>query len=140
MSDSYIVIWSGASRRYLSPSLQDSPAAVPDTFTPDPLPDLATWLRGDHLRAYDLPRLRLVSSLHAAPTAFTVHELAEAAKVSPTRSRSYLGEMVEAGQVRPAGTRPTGATRAQLFVWVRPEPAPLPPASGGPSGPAGGPV
>ena len=140
MSDSYILIWSGASRRYLSPSLQDSPAAVPDTFTPDPLPDLATWLRGDHLRPYDLPRLRLVSSLHAAPAAFTVHELAEAAKVSPTRSRSYLGEMVEAGQVRPAGTRPTGATRAQLFVWVRPEPAPLPPASSGPSGPAGGPV
>lgn len=140
MSDSYQVVWSGATRRYLSPSLQDSPAAVPDTYTPDPVPDLTTWLRGDHLRAYDLPRLRLVASLHAAPAAFTVHELAEAAKVSPTRARSYVGEMIEAGQVRPVGTRPAGTSRAGLFEWIRPEPALSPPASGGPSGPAGEPV
>jgi hypothetical protein len=99
----YEVVWNGATRRYLSPTLRDTlPASLPQT-PPHTALDATGWLRGDHLRGYDLPRLRLATSLKAARWPFTVSDLAEAAKVSPTRARTCVAEERKLGRVRPAG-------------------------------------
>ena len=103
MSDSYVVVWSGASRRYLSPTLADpTPAPSPQTPRQTAL-DVAGWLRGEHLRGYDLPRLRLSTSLKTACWPFTVRDLATAAQVSQTRARDFMREERVRGVVRLTG-------------------------------------
>lgn len=115
MSD-YTVVWSGASRRYLSPTLADpAPAVEPQTASQTAL-DVTGWLRGEHLRGYDLPRLRLSCSLRAALWPFTVKDLAVAARVSPTRARSYVAEERARGTLRPAGVT---ARRSRQAVYER---------------------
>lgn len=99
----YEVVWDGTSRRYLSPALQDAtPAPSPHTPSQTAL-DNAGWLCGQHLRGYDLPRSRLVSSLLAARWPFTVSDLAAASEVSPTRARDFVREERLRGVVRLTG-------------------------------------
>lgn len=117
----FTVVWSGVERRtYLG--VPSHPVVVPEprhdrrrATRPLAVRVSDAWLAGAHYRTYDSPKQRLFYSVQFAGAAFTIPELAIAAKVSRTLARRHVADMLAQDRLRPAGSLPAGRTRVVLF-------------------------
>ncbi len=120
-----VVIWSGASRHYLT--VTDPPAAPPARVSAARSSEATTP------RAPEVPpRLRLRHAARTAHAPFTVVELAQTARVSKTLVRRFLARARGRGECRLVGRRPRARTFADVFVFTAAGVIDVPPA-GAPS-------